>query len=119
MKRSFLYIAAICMAISCGADKKGRIVQKNDNHGDPVLTVEADDKEMNRAIDSAKKTYAGFLSYFTANSRDTNKSGFGVKVRFGLGDDCAEHMWLNDLYFKGDKFYGVLDNDPIDVQTLK
>jgi uncharacterized protein YegJ (DUF2314 family) len=95
-----------------------KIVKREENNGDPVLTVEAGDKEMNFAVECAKMTYPAFLKNFARYNEDSNKSGLAVKMRFEH-DSGVEHMWVNNLYLENNQLYGVLDSDPIHIERLK
>src|SRR5688572_17588712 len=89
-----------------------------ENDGDPVVNVESDDAAMNAAIAKAKGTFDGFIKTF--KSQEENTRDYFVKMRFegGAGEEAeAEHMWLGDLFFRGQDLFGILTSDPVFVKT--
>jgi len=72
---------------------------------------------MNKAILEAQKTYNDFLA--ALKNPDSLMDGFSVKMRFDYGASSGEHMWLGDLYFKSEKLFGILNNVPVDIKTVK
>ncbi len=110
---TLLLLSVICW--SC-KEKKG-YTEKNENNGDPVYTIESDDKEMNRAVQQAKDTYADFLA--ALNQQDSSNKSFAVKMRFAYDEASAEHLWLADLHKKAGKLFGVVDSDPYNVTWIK
>jgi uncharacterized protein YegJ (DUF2314 family) len=91
---------------------------KEENGGDEVYSVDDDDKTMNNAIAKAVASYEEFLKVLV--KPDSNATEFTVKMKFEYGNEgSGEHMWLNDLHFKQDKLFGVLDSDPLNVTTVK
>lgn len=72
---------------------------------------------MNKAIREAKRTYASFLNTFEKPGDD--KSDFAVKLKFACDTEGVEHMWLNYLHHRGEKMFGILENDPVDVSRVK
>jgi len=114
MSRIVFFILTF-MIFSC-KEKKG-YVSKDENNGDAAYSVTNEDEEMNKAVLEAQKTYNDFLS--ALKKQDSLMENFSVKMRFDYGDNNGEHMWLDDLYFKNEKLFGVLSSDPIEVKTVK
>jgi uncharacterized protein YegJ (DUF2314 family) len=108
-------ILILSILVSCNNDKG---YSKEENGGDEVYGVDHDDKTMNNAIAKAVASYDEFLKVLV--KPDSNTTEFTVKMKFAYGNEGdAEHMWFNDLHFKQDKLFGVLDNDPLHVTTVK
>jgi uncharacterized protein YegJ (DUF2314 family) len=107
------WIAVIFVFISCkGKDKNGKV----ENDGDTVVSVDADDKDMNTAITKAKATYDGFLKALKSNEKDTRD--YYVKMEFEGekgGEVEVEHMWVGDLFYKKDNLFGTLMSQPVYV----
>ena len=103
------------LIFSC-KEKKG-YVSKNEKNGDAIYSVESEDEEMNKAIINAQKTYNDFLNAF--KNPDSLMSDFAVKMKFDYGSSSGEHMWLGDLHFKSEKLFGILNNDPVEIKTVK
>ena len=115
MKKAFFFLLIILfVSFSCKESNGG--LKKEENGGDNVYSVDGDDEQMNSAIEKAVKSYDEFLRKF--DNPDGNSSDFSVKMMFSYADG-NEHMWLNDLFRKEYKLYGVLDSDPITVTSVK
>jgi len=113
MKKLILCSLIACGIVSCDNSGSDKIVARNDNNGDPVISVKSQDAGMNRAMDSARKTYNDFFKAFPDISLDSSKSDFSVKLRFAAEEVGAEHMWLNELYLKDNKLFGVMRGQPV------
>ena len=111
----FILLFFVLISFSCH-DNKG-YVNKDENEGDEVYSVEGDDKQMNLAILEAKKTYPDFIKIL--ESGDTTCSDFSVKMKFEYGENDAEHMWLNNFYLREGMLFGILDSDPVYVTSVK
>ena len=113
MRIAFILIILLA-AFSCNENK---YVDRNENNGDAVITLEGDDEKMNKAIEEAGKTYPSFLKVI--GSKDSAQSEFAVKMRFAYGEDNGEHMWLNNLFYKNDTLWGTLNSDPLHIKNVK
>jgi uncharacterized protein YegJ (DUF2314 family) len=86
-------------------------------NGDAVVyNVDENDQQMDHATARARKHVDRFiaaLQHPAANQRD-----FQVKKLF-VKDGKAEHIWLSDVKFNGNRFVGVVDNKPMYVKDLK
>ena len=82
-----------------------------------VFDVEAEDAEMNAAIQGARDTLPVFIE--ALQSPTETQTYFAIKVIFPFGEDgSAEHMWVDQLSYADGQFQGVLSNDPVDVTDL-
>jgi uncharacterized protein YegJ (DUF2314 family) len=107
----------ICCMLSC--NNETGIVSRQEKEGDKTFTVNGEDDAMNEASEKSRKTYPQFLSELSASKDDTSKFGFAVKMRFDYGVDDGEHMWLNGLFLEKNKLFGILDNEPFNIQDIK
>lgn len=86
-------------------------------NGDAVMyNVDENDQQMDRATVRARKHVDRFiaaLQHPAANQRD-----FQVKKLF-IKDGKAEHIWLADVKFTGNRFVGAVDNKPAYIKDLK
>lgn len=102
--------------IGCNSSNNKRantnsLVRVNSKDSSEMISgVDADDVEMNIAMNNAKATYTSFLQK-VIDSCDGCED-FMVKVRFSEGDENVEHMWLNELKAKGNKLTGELIGTP-------
>ena len=83
---------------------------------DPVIGVEAEDREMNAAIAHARSTVAEFVERLE-NPKPTDEA-FSVKKMVEDGDQ-VEHFWLTDISHTDGTFSGTIGNDPQVVRTVK
>lgn len=106
--QSFALPVLMCLAVSgCGS-----MITDND----PVTMVEADDAEMNAAIDQARGTVSEFIAALAAPK--AGQSEFTVKV--GVVDGAeVEHMWLANPTYVNGQFSGAISNDPEMVSNVK
>ena len=86
-------------------------------NGDSVMyNVDENDQQMDRATVRARKhvdRYIAALQHPAGNQRD-----FQVKKLF-VKDGKAEHIWLADVKFTGNRFVGTVDNKPMYINDLK
>jgi len=82
-----------------------------------VETVASDDLEMNAAIQQAQGSLDVFIAALASPA--PGQTYFSIKARFPYGSgDAAEHMWLDDVAFDGERFEATLANEPIYVSDL-
>ena len=82
-----------------------------------MYTVNDDDMQLEHAVRHARRTAGQFITALRnppPNSRD-----FQVKKLFVAKDGTAEHIWLADVKFNGNRFVGVVDNHPNKISGLK
>ncbi|WP_312075303.1 DUF2314 domain-containing protein [Chryseobacterium sp.] len=102
------------ITFSC-QEKKERI--KREGEPDMIL-VKSEDDEMNSAIDNAKKTFKS--EFHTALlSENPDFVNFAIKQRFDLPDNNGEHIWIGNITFKNNKYYGIVHNDPYEQIGVK
>ncbi len=93
----------------------GRVATRTS--GEPVMyNVDENDQQMDHATVRARKHVDRFiaaLQHPAANQRD-----FQVKKLF-IKDGKAEHIWLADVKFTGNRFTGIVDNRPQFITDLK
>ena len=81
-----------------------------------VVLVPDDDKEINAAMEQARKSVEDFVKVFQA--RKPGQSRFAVKVAIRDGKQ-VEHFWAAVSKFDGEQFEGVIRNDPMLVKNVK
>jgi len=82
-----------------------------------VEMVESDDPEMNAAIQQAQASLEVFIAALASPA--PGQTYFSIKARFPYGSgDAAEHMWLDDVAFDGERFEATLANAPVYVADL-
>jgi uncharacterized protein YegJ (DUF2314 family) len=110
MKRTVL--VGLVLAVSLG----GCDDRSDDSSDDPVIEVEADDKEMNAAIAHARSTVGEFVKRL-ANPGPAD-DGFSVKKMIEDGQE-VEHFWLTGVSYSEGEFTGKIGNDPQSVGNVK
>jgi uncharacterized protein YegJ (DUF2314 family) len=81
----------------------------------PVIPVYGDDPRLKAAVAKARKRWRQFEAAFE-NRRP--HQAFSVKARLG-NDQVAEFMWITVSGIENGWIYGRLDNDPIELRTLR
>ena len=94
-----------------------------DNHkvverdGEPdVVYFENTDAEMNLAVKNAKRSLPEFEK--ALESKNPNFSNFALKQRFDTADGNGEHIWIGEIELRNGKYFGIVQNDPVDVKDL-
>jgi uncharacterized protein YegJ (DUF2314 family) len=81
-----------------------------------IVYVPDDDKEMNAAMESARKTLDEFIKVW--KKRTAAQTEFAVKVAIRDGDKI-EHFWVGVSKFDGKNFEGHIANEPGLVKNVK
>ncbi len=81
----------------------------------PVVPIAADDPRLVAAVAEARERWPEFVRAF--EERQSNQM-FSVKAEIVDGND-HEFMWLQVTALEGDRIYGILDNDPIQVRNVR
>lgn len=79
-------------------------------HSYNVYQINSDDKEMNEAIERARKSIDDFISRL--NSYAGGGENFELKARFEENGE-NEHLWLKNLSYENGFFKGVIANNPV------
>jgi len=109
-----IFAASLLSACNSRADKSEKVTSRP---GEPDVIAFADnDQQMNKAIEQAKKTLNEFEKEI-ASSRNANNH-YSVKVKFETNKE-PEHIWVGDVKTSGQGFEGSLENEPINLKSLK
>lgn len=96
------------------AIESGDTIQRD---GQPdVMYVEKGDSEMEQARQKARETVDQFIK--ALDSPTPSQSHFAIKVPIEE-NDLVEHMWLNPVRHDAGRFFGVLNNNPVMITTVK
>jgi uncharacterized protein YegJ (DUF2314 family) len=80
----------------------------------PIVKLTSDDADMNAAIARARDTLPTFWASYDAPK--PSETGHGLKVRFKVGSNRFEHIWMSDVEKLPDgNFSGRLANEPSDL----
>ncbi|MEM7478691.1 MAG: DUF2314 domain-containing protein [Planctomycetota bacterium] len=85
------------------------------NVDDPVVNVNADDKKMNEAMETARKTFPKFV----ANWETMECESQSVKIAVPTSGGGVEHIWFEPTKITATEVTGVCGNDPRNVPGLK
>jgi uncharacterized protein YegJ (DUF2314 family) len=88
----------------------------NRSSQDKVVSVEANDAEMNAAIAKARASLPQFWTKFDHPAE--GESDFCLKVKI-TGKEGVEHFWLGDLAKTNGALYGTINNDADIVHSVK
>ena len=114
MKLTF-YSLILLAFFSCGKQNSKEII-KRENEPD-VHVLYNDDKEMDIAIDNARKTLYKFKEAIL--SENPKFYNFALKQRFKVGESDGEHIWISEIEYIDEKFYGIVDDKPISTKEVK
>jgi uncharacterized protein YegJ (DUF2314 family) len=78
--------------------------------------VHDSDKAMHQAVHQAQRSMGKFMAALT--KPQPGQTGFSVKKRCIEGNKC-EHIWLANVRFDGRVLRGKVDNNPVDVKSLR
>ncbi|MEM1208411.1 MAG: DUF2314 domain-containing protein [Planctomycetota bacterium] len=85
--------------------------------GEPDYYETGDSNElMDRAIARAQETYRELVEAM-ASPLPTH-GGHAVKKPFPIAGGGQEHIWITDLSWDGQKFTGILGNEPVDTSAV-
>ena len=91
--------------------------EKNQRPGEPTIyDVDSGDEEMNEAIRQSRLTFDNFLAAF--KGKNDSQRSFSVKMPFAT-EFGAEHIWLTNMEIKDGKLFGIVDNLPQSVNTVR
>lgn len=113
--------------VSCeraARDFEGGCEGKGSADGEPVFYADGEDEAMLKAFEQARKSFRYFWrELYWERLRIVPALSFAcVKVAFSQelnGSTEVEHMWVNDVYFDGERVCGVLVNDPNVLSNVK
>ncbi|WP_407403565.1 DUF2314 domain-containing protein [Chryseobacterium sp.] len=88
---------------------------KRDSEPD-VSFVESDDGAMNEAIDKAQKSIHCFD--IALENNNPNSYNYTLKESFPTVKG-NEHLWIGEIQKVNGRYYGVVQNNPIDVKDVK
>lgn len=73
--------------------------------------------EMEQAKAKARATLPQFWERL--DKPGANEDSFGVKVALPYGDNSTEHIWTKNVERMDGKIFGVINNRPRDVKTVR
>lgn len=112
-KASWLSLAMLASLALAGC-KRGA----SDEPKDEVVYVKGDDPKMSAAIAKAQGSLETFRAALAAPPADAKS--FSIKVGFAWGTKGdREHIWLTEPKLDGANVTGTVNNEPVDVDSLK
>jgi uncharacterized protein YegJ (DUF2314 family) len=81
----------------------------------PVVPVSGNDPRLKVAVAKARKQWPQFVTAFENRHSDQT---FSIKARIG-NDAMAEFMWVAVTGLENGWIYGRLDNDPIELESIR
>lgn len=116
MKNQIILVLVLMLAFTSCGQKQIKEVRGSDS----VTSVSAEDLEMNKIIDEARKTLPLFLEVLGDES--ISKDSKSVKYPFDTdvgSDSSVEHIWLSDITVEDGKYFGIVGNDPFYIKNMK
>ena len=113
--------------VSCeraARDFEGGCEGKGSADGEPVFYADGEDEAILKAFEQARKSFRYFWrELYWERRRIVPALSFAcVKVAFSQelnGSTEVEHMWVNDVYFDGERVCGVFVNDSNVLSSVK
>jgi uncharacterized protein YegJ (DUF2314 family) len=110
--KKVVVICLLAFMINC-QEKRDKLKRE----GEPdVMYFKNSDEEMGAAVKNAQETLSEFQK--AIQSRNPNYSNFTLKEKFDTSDGGGEHIWIGDIQFKDGKYYGIVQNEPVDTRIL-
>ncbi len=81
----------------------------------PVVPVSGNDPRLKAAVAKARRQWRRFVKAFENRRSDQT---FSIKARIG-SDSVAEFMWVAVSGLENGWIYGRLDNDPIELESIR
>jgi uncharacterized protein YegJ (DUF2314 family) len=80
----------------------------------PLIGVDSEDPLMQKAVAKARARWPEFLAAYERNAG----KDFAVKAPVTVGGS-TEFIWIAVTAIEGDRVYGILDNDPVNLGRLQ
>ncbi len=118
MKAKLLLVIGPLLIAACATPVQHPLAREMHRSGvEPeTFQIANKDEEMHRAVIEARKNVSVFIA--ALNNPGTGQHDFEVKKPFVQGAD-VEHIWLSDVEFKDNLFYGLVDNHPSKIKGVK
>lgn len=100
--------------VGCGDSGGGADVVKREGEPDYIRTEGG--AELDRAVEEAKATYRDLVAALEASA--PGHSGFAVKKPYDTPDGGFEHIWIGEVTWDGERFHGVINNEPVDTDAV-
>jgi uncharacterized protein YegJ (DUF2314 family) len=84
-------------------------------HWANFVRVEREDPRMTAAVEEARRRWPEFVAAFGKRRPDQT---FAVKIAFREGE-IVEFMWVKVAAIEGEQIRGILDNEPVDVKSVR
>lgn len=110
MNKLYLFLLSLTIFLSC--------TTRNKNPDDPTVEAEANDPELEQAKKDAHGKLDYFINAFLSDSSANTTHAYSIKADF-IENDQHEHMWIELTKIEGDKFKGVLGNEPEVITQFK
>lgn len=107
---------AVGVVALAGLGACGRLDVTQREGGADVYHVEADDPEMNRAMEAARASIADFVARLEHPPKTQTRVLLKVRVQEG---DVVEHLWLENIRRSGEDFSGEIGNEPLSLVSVK
>lgn len=108
--KKVIFICLLAFMINCQEKR-----EKLKRGGQPdVMYFKNSDEEMNVAVKNAQKTLSEFQK--AIQSKNPSYSNFTLKQEFDTSDGGGEHIWIGDIQLKDGKYYGIVQNEPVDTE---
>jgi len=118
-KLKLLLIVPLLLAGGCATHRMDHpVARESIRHGKHPECFRIQDKDpaMHNAVHTARQTVGTFITALQHPS--PTQRAFEVKKTFVQGAE-VEHIWLSHVTFSGNRFHGMVDNQPNKIKGLK
>lgn len=110
-----IVLALIISITSCTPN-----LAKETRGNETVIGVSTEDTEMNQIMENARSTIADFIKSLD----DVSIDPYLRSVKFPFTTDPGsqnqvEHIWITDITKDGEKYFGIIANEPFYIKTMQ
>lgn len=123
LRKYSYFLTSLFLLVACQSKQNTKVAKfhPTSSHDYPKFyELEEDDSSLNQAIKKANQTFDDFESVLKNSVENNIKSfsDFSIKVKFDTKNG-AEHVWLSEIKIEGEDYFGVLNNEPEQINSLK
>ncbi len=104
MKYLLFCILLSTVLFSCHTDKENNTTEQ---FAPKLYGTNDEDKAMNYAMETSRKTFGLFETAFKNNFCDTGTAS--IKLKFNVANGGFEYIWATDLTYENGNYYGIVD----------
>ena len=113
-----LIFVLLCSASLLGCEgEDASTPERVQRESQPDYVRTDDNPELDRAMVKGRETYLELVDALA--KPEAGESGHALKKAFAAPEGGKEYMWINELTWDGERFHGVINNEPVDTEEVK